>query len=149
MHLHLDRRPSVAAEIDDSRQEDAETVKHAVQAVLSRRDDPGLPVLEGIHGILLVHQLGRCRLADLSPSNDSETLALLFCQELGSVRAIRKDKWCNYSRNNRGNAVNEEDPSPASPAVGAVKEADCVRDESTKSSCPGRSREEIRHSQGD
>ena len=147
--LHLDPRPPVAAEIDDGRQKDAEAVEHAVQAVLSRGNDPGLPVLERIQGILLVHQLRRCCLANLSLSDDSKTLSLLNREEFGGFRAVGKDEWCHDSRDDRGDAVDEENPSPASPTMSTIKEADCIRDKTTKGSCPSCSREEVCYSQRD
>lgn len=128
---HLNPRPTVAALVDDGGQENAETVEHAVQAILARRDDPSLPVLECVHCIFLVHQLSGCSLTSL-PRPDDDKVFPFFCrEEFGGLWTVWQDKRCNNPGNDRGDAIDEKDPPPASPAMGTIKEPNGVSDQST------------------
>jgi hypothetical protein len=146
-YSHLDSGPTDATLVDDGGQENAETVEHAVQAILARRDDPSLPVLERVHCVFLVHQLSGSSLTSLPRPDDDKAFPFLYREEFGGLRTVWQDKRCNNSSDYRGNAINEKDPPPASPAMSTIKEANGVSDQSTQGSSPSRGREKVGDSQ--
>lgn len=134
---------------DDGRQKDAETVEHRVRAVLAQREGVDLPVLHAFLDVFLVEFLRRLGLSDLGLAKEDHIAAVFLGEELRGLRAVGQDERHDESRHDRGDAVDQDDPTPGAPACISIHEADSVSDEPSGGTGDGGGGEEIGRSQRD
>ena len=131
--------------IDNGGQEDTETVKDRVAAVLSNGESPNLPVFDGGNDILLVHLLASCRLTNFSASKINKCLTVLGCETLGCSRFVGKDEGNSESSQDSRDTIDGDDPSPGSPSASTtlvtvivIQLSDTKGDKTTDSTRDGR-----------
>lgn len=141
--------------LDDSWQEDTETVQDRVTAVLRNRQSPNGPVLGSSNDILLMEFLARHRLTDFGSSKVQEVLAILFSEELGGSRSVGENEGDNEGGKHGWDTIDGENPSPGSPsgctlllAIPVIQLTNTKCDEATDSSGDGRDRVEVRITEG-
>jgi hypothetical protein len=101
--------PTATHTSDDSRKEDRETVQHAQTDELTDGIGIRLPVLCSVPHILLVHFLAGLGLTNFGHAKGDKVAAIFFCEKLGGLRAVGKDKRCDNGGDNSWDTIDQDD----------------------------------------
>jgi hypothetical protein len=80
--------PSTSETVNDSRQEDGETVEHTQPNELSNGVGVDLPVFHSLHDILALEFLSRCCLTDFLHAEQNKVSAVFFGQKAGRLGTV-------------------------------------------------------------
>lgn len=134
---------AVSETLDNGGKEDGDGVERGVDADGDDHVDPDLPVLHGVLEELHVELVGENGAILLKTAEDF--LSLTVGEELGSVGVVVHDKEGNDSEEEGDDALDDEDPGPASEVANTVHLHDATGKETTEGTSSSGGGEEDGH----
>lgn len=128
--LDLGGRPGSHG-LDDGGEEDDEGVEHGQEREESEAVGPGGPVFDAVDDIGLDELSHVAGLAELNVVDLAKVFLVLVGEELCSIGAVGQNEGNEKSSKDGGGTVDEDNPSPGTPAASTIEEADAIGDKTT------------------
>lgn len=125
------------------------TVEHSVDTKLRDRECPDLPVLEGVHHVVLAKLPTGGRVAVLAAMTQVHERLLGLREEIGRLRVVGEREVGDDAEDDAGDALDDHDPAPAGHALDAVHVADAVGEQAAEGAGDGGADEEVADAQGE